>query len=68
MGLAPAPLSHVVQDLTFFQPPVACNPVRAGGGGVRTWRHTLATVGLAKHRKAARDCGSTMSPSRHTAR
>lgn len=39
MGLAPAPPSHVVQDLTFFQPPVACNSVRAGGGGARTRGH-----------------------------
>jgi len=61
--LAPAPLSHIVQNVTFFESLVTFNSVRAGGGGVRAWKHTLMTVGQARCRKAACDCGSTMSPS-----
>lgn len=50
-----------------FQSLAACNSVRAGGGGVRTQGHMLTTEGPARCRKAACNCGITMSPRGHAA-
>lgn len=61
------PLSHVEQNLTFFQSLVSCVSVRAEEGGARMQRHMLTTLGLTRHRKAICNCGSTMSPRGHAA-